>query len=112
MLRKNRIGLFVLLLATGFISVGEASARAETEVRPGPETGALPGLGQPEAEGADNGAAVETCAAGKPNCVTAPPWWYCIHGQVVIPRACDPDVPDTECKVPEPTLPDSPGRKA
>ena len=54
------------------MAVGEASARAEIEVPPGPETEALPGPEQPEAESAENGAAAGAGAAGRPNCVTAP----------------------------------------
>ena len=115
MLRKKRIGLFVLLLATGFMSVGEASARAEIEALPDPETEALPRPEQPEAEGADNGAAAGVCAAGRPNCVVQP-YWICVHDGDRTPNACDPDVPGTKCTIPElpgrPDTGDNPQRKA
>ena len=49
MLRKHRIGLFVLLLATGFMSVGEASARrGAQEEAAGPKQWACNELGCPD----------------------------------------------------------------
>ena len=116
MLTKNRIGLFGLLLATGWIAPGEATARVETEALPDPEAEALPSPEQPEAEGADNGAAAGVCAAGRPNCVIQP-YWICVHDGDKTYGACDPDVPGTKCTIPEveiPGRPDTgnPGRKA
>ena len=105
MLKKKRIGLFTLLLATGFVSVGEASAGRGAEALPDSET---------EAEAADNGAAVEACTAGRPNCVVQP-YWICVHDGDRTPGACDPDVPGTKCTIPEiPGRPDTgdPERRA
>lgn len=106
MLKKKRIGLFVLLLATGFMSVGKASAGRGAEAAASPE--------QPEAEGADNGAAAGVCAAGRPNCVIQP-YWICVHDGGTTHGACDPDVPGTKCTIPEieiPGRPDDGQRKA
>ena len=49
MLTKNRIGLFTLLLATGFISVGEASAGRDAGVpAAGPKQAACTFIGCPD----------------------------------------------------------------
>lgn len=49
MLRKKRIGLFVLLLATGLMSVGEASGERGAEVpAAGPKQAACNTLGCPD----------------------------------------------------------------
>lgn len=49
MLKKKRIGLFILLLATGFMSVGEASAKRGAEVpAAGPKQAACRVLGCPD----------------------------------------------------------------
>ena len=112
MAKKNRIGRFLLLLATGFMSVGEASARAEIEVLPSPDTEALPSPEQPEAEGADKGAAMEVCAAGGGNSSQPPLCGIVSTGRSCIPRACDPDVPETECELPGGPDTGDPQRKA
>ena len=49
MLKKKRIGLFVLLLATGFMSVGEASAgRGAEAAATGPKQAACRVVGCPD----------------------------------------------------------------
>lgn len=49
MAKKNRIGLFLLLLATGFMAVGEASARGDAGVpMPGPKQVACSFIGCPD----------------------------------------------------------------
>ena len=49
MLKKNRIGLFILLLATGFMFVGEASAgRGAEAAAAGPKQAACNFIGCPD----------------------------------------------------------------